>query len=150
MQIRRASRTDLPAIVAIEDQSFPDPWSQSSIAAYFGDPHAVILLAVDPQPVGFLIARREATPRGGWVFHIHDLAVAPTHRRQGAAGALLAELGAIARAQRASGIRLEVRVDNESAHRFYEHQGFKVVRELARYYEDGGAALRMELALTER
>lgn len=144
MRIRRATHADLPAIVAIENQSFADPWSQDSIEAYFDDNRTVILTAEDLEPIAFLIARNESTPRGGRVLHIHDFAVAPAHRRQGVATTLLAELVAIARALGVRRIRLEVRVENETARRFYRHHGFSVVRRVTRYYEDGAAALRME------
>ena len=144
MRIRRAAPTDLPAIATIEGASFPDPWPQELLEQYFEDRHAVVLVAEDADLVAFLIARDESSRQRERVLHIHDLAVTPAHRRQGAATALLAELTAIAQASGGRRIRLEVRVDNESARRFYEHHGFQVVRRLARYYDDGGAALRME------
>lgn len=147
MQIRPAVRTDLPAIIAIESQSFPNPWPRDSIEAYFDDDRAVILVAERLEPIAFLIGLHECTPRGGPVFHIHDFAVAPPHRRQKVGSSLLAKLIALARAQGISKVQLEVRVGNEAACRFYERHGFNVVRRMAHYYEDGGAALRMELDL---
>lgn len=147
MRIRPAARTDLPAIAAIESQSFPNPWPQDSIEAYFDDDQTVILVAERPEPVAFLIARYECPPRGGAVLHIHDFAVAPAHRRQKVGSALLVELIGIARTRGIPRVGLEVREGNEGARRFYEHHGFNVVRRMARYYEDGGAALRMELDL---
>lgn len=146
MHVRPAARTDLPAIAAMESQCFPNPWPQDSIAAYFDDDRTVILVGERSEPIAFLIARREYPPRGGPVLHIHNLAVAPPHRRQKVGSALLAEL--IARAGEIPRIQLEVRVENEAARCFYEHHGFTVVRRMAHYYEDGGAALRMELDLS--
>lgn len=148
MQIRPATRADLPTIAAIEAESFPDPWPRDWIEAYFDDDQAVVLLAGDPQPIGFLIARGESFRQRERLLHIHDLAVTPAHRRQGAATALLTELTAIAQASGVRRIWLEVRVENEAARRFYEYHGFRVVHRVAHYYEDGGAALRMEQPLT--
>lgn len=147
LRIRSARLADLPALAAIERASFPDPWPEEFLRAYLDDPHALALVAEDPQPVGFLIVRDEAAARGGRALHIHDLAVAPPCRRRGVGSALLAELVRVARCRGVARIRLEVRVTNEAARRFYEKHGFQAVRRLARYYGDGGAALQMELDL---
>lgn len=144
MQIRRGTRADLPAIVAIENQCFPDPWPQDLIESYFDDGRAVILVAEHSEPIAFLIARNESARFGGRALHIHDLAVAPAYRRQTVGSSLLSELMGVAGTQKVARIRLEVRVENEAARQFYQHHGFSVVRRVARYYEDGGAALRME------
>ncbi len=144
MRVRRATLADLPPIAAIEKASFPDPWPAELLAAYFDDRHALVLVAEDPCVVAFLIARTESSSRRGRVLHIHDLAVAPSHRRRAVGGLLLAELISVARRQGVPRLGLEVRVDNVSARRFYEHYGFQTVQRVARYYDDGGAALRME------
>lgn len=147
MRVRNAAPADLPAIAAIEGRSFPDPWPEELLAAYFGDPRALILVAEEGGLVGFLIARDESTLWGSRALHIHDLAVDPDHRRRGVGTALLAELKTVARERGVPRIRLEVRLHNEGARRFYEEHGFRAVRRLARYYEDGSPALRMELDL---
>lgn len=144
MQIRRGTRADLPAIVAIENQCFPDPWPSDLIESYFDDRRAVILVAERSEPIAFLIARNEPTRPGERALHIHDFAVAPSYRRQTVGSSLLSELMGVAGTQKVARIRLEVRVENEAARQFYHHHGFSVVRRVARYYEDGGAALRME------
>lgn len=149
MQIRPATHTDLPAIAAIEGASFPDPWAAESLEAYLADSRALLLVADDPEPIGFVIARLEPSGRTGPALHIHDLAVAPPCRRRGAGTALLNEVIAIAREQGVPRVRLEVRVQNKTAQVFYARLGFKVVQRLPRYYEDGGEALRMELDLRQ-
>lgn len=148
MQVRPARPTDLPAIAAIEARSFPDPWPEALLAGYFDDRQALILLAEEEEPLGFLIARVESPPRGGRTLHIHDLAVDPPHRRRGVGSALLAALTQAALREHISRLQLEVRVGNEAGLRFYERHGFRVTRRLAHYYEDRGAALRMERLLT--
>ncbi|GAB4305154.1 MAG: ribosomal protein S18-alanine N-acetyltransferase [Candidatus Bipolaricaulota bacterium] len=149
MRVRFGRRTDLPAIAAIEAASFPHPWPSDLLAAYLDDEGTVVLVAEEGSPIGFLIACRERAAEVP-VFHIHDLAVAPPHRRRGAASALLGELMRIAVAERIALLRLEVRIANEAARRFYERWGFRPTRRLGRYYEDGGDALRMELDLHPR
>ncbi len=149
MRVRFGRRTDLPAIAAIEAASFSYPWSSDLLAAYLDDEGTVVLVAEEGPPIGFLIACRERAADVP-VFHIHDLAVAPPHRRRGAASALLGELIRIAVAEGITILRLEVRIPNEAARRFYERHGFRATRRLGQYYEDGGDALRMELDLGQR
>lgn len=144
LHIRRAVPADLPLIAAIEGVSFSAPWPEDHLGAYFGDRASIVLVAEEGLIVGFLIARDEPTADGRRMLHIHDLAVAPSRRRQAVGSSLLAKLIGIARSQGIPRLRLEVRVENEGARLFYEHHGFQVVRRVARYYEDGGAALRME------
>lgn len=148
MQVRPARPTDLPAIAAIEARSFPNPWPEALLAGYFDDRQALILLAEEEEPLGFLIARVESPPRGGRTLHIHDLAVDPPHRRRGVGSALLAALTQAALREHIFRLQLEVRVGNEAGLRFYERHGFRVTRRLAHYYEDREAALRMERLLT--
>ena len=57
MQVRPARLTDLPAIAAIEARSFPNPWPEALLAGYFDDRQALIILAEEEEPLGFLIAR---------------------------------------------------------------------------------------------
>jgi len=149
MHVRLGRRTDLPAIAAIEAASFSHPWPSARLAAYFDHEGTVVLVAEEGSPTGFLVACRERAADVP-MLHIHDLAVAPPHRRRGAASALLAELIRIAAAEGIPLLRLEVRITNEGARRFYERHGFRVIRHLRRYYEDGGAAFQMEFELGAR
>jgi len=147
VRIRLGQPNDLPRIAAIEGASFPAPWPEDFLDAYLTDGESIVLVAEDGQVVGFLIARDECAADGRRAFHIHDLAVDPSHRRKGVASALLAELIRIALAQGMTFLRLEVRLGNHGARVFYERHGFRETTRFPHYYEDGGAASRMERTL---
>jgi ribosomal-protein-alanine N-acetyltransferase len=147
MRVRPATPADLPRLAAIEALSFPDPWPEDYLDAYLADGDSLFLVAEVPELAGFVIARDESAPRGGRALHIHDLAVDPRHRRRGVGTALLAAMIGIATAQGIPRLRLEVRVENVPARRFYEAHGFQVVGRANRYYPDGADALRMRLDL---
>lgn len=146
MRIRRASTDDLAALAAIEARSFPDPWPPELLGGYLEDPQAVVLLAEDRKPLGFLIARLERRGRER-SFHIHDLAVDPAHRGHGTGRALVRALASTARRRRVPRVLLEVREGNTAAQALYRTLGFRVIHHLPNYYEDGEPALRMELDL---
>jgi ribosomal-protein-alanine N-acetyltransferase len=64
---------------------------------------------------------------------VHTVAVAPDHQGRGIGRALVRGLLAVADAEHAE-VFLEVRTDNEPAHRLYESEGFTVVGLRRRYY----------------
>lgn len=145
MNIRDATEEDLAKIVAIERTGFADPWPEEFFRGYLGEEDMVFLVAEDLEVVGFLVAVFEG---GGQGFaHIHDLAVDPRHRRKYVGTALLEALIRRARERGASAVRLEVRMGNEGARRFYERRGFRLMKTLPCYYEDGEDAYWMELVL---
>jgi ribosomal-protein-alanine N-acetyltransferase len=74
---------------------------------------------------------------------IASLAVHPDYRRRGLAAALI---GRVLRELRAAGIRrveLMVRVGNTAGAQLYRSFGFRRVRTVPRYYEDGGDGFLM-------
>jgi ribosomal-protein-alanine N-acetyltransferase len=136
LRIRRAGLADVPAIWAIENLSFPTPWSRWSFLAELGSRHSHTLVAgpLPPHPWqtwGYLIF---------WVvldeMHILNLAVHPEHRRCGLARRLLREGLAQARNLGAALAWLEVRPSNLAARSLYESLGFTEVGRRPRYYDD--------------
>jgi ribosomal protein S18 acetylase RimI-like enzyme len=64
---------------------------------------------------------------GGWDgrrAYVYHLAVAPEHRRQGVADALMDELEGRFRALGALKAKLQILVDNEASKRFFAHRGY--------------------------
>ena len=134
--VRRASLADVTAIWAIEQASFPTPWSRWTFLAELGhgNSHTLVAGPAPPQPWqtwGYLIF---------WVvldeMHILNLAVAPDRRRRGIARRLLAEGLAQARELGAALAWLEVRTSNLAAQALYESFGFREVGRRPGYYED--------------
>jgi ribosomal-protein-alanine N-acetyltransferase len=91
---------------------------------------------------GFLLAWHVADE-----LELLDLVVDPALRRRGAGRALVAELCAYAREQRARLVALEVRKSNQAAIALYRGFEFAPSGERKRYYSDGEDALEMRLDL---
>ena len=137
--IRSAALTDLPAMLAIEQQA-PDaahwtPEQYNKLVAV-----GVVLVAEEagehpdenaPAPCGFICAQAVA---GEW--EIENVVVAAGFLRRGIANELLRELIRRAESEAASAILLEVRESNLPARRLYEKHGFREVGRRRVYYQD--------------
>jgi ribosomal-protein-alanine N-acetyltransferase len=75
--------------------------------------------------------------RAPGAFELVSLAVDPASRGKGAASSLMRNTLRRLRLRGGVRISLMVRVTNEPARRFYEKYGFRRVRKVPRYYEDG-------------
>ena len=83
--IRRLTYADLPQVVAIERRAFPTPWSLAMFVLELSKPAGVCLAAFEDETmVGYLICSRYDT-----VWHLMNISVDPSRRRQGIATALL-------------------------------------------------------------
>ncbi|MBP1727168.1 MAG: Acetyltransferase [Deltaproteobacteria bacterium] len=137
--IRPVQSRDLLQLLRVEAQAAP----KSQLAAW-----ELFLLSIR-YPENFLVAEGEEivgyvvfTPKG----HLVSLVVARRHRRQGIGTRLVEEV-----IRRSPGIplRLEVRVGNHGARRFYERLGFGQVEKMESYYADGEDGLLLERAVPE-
>jgi ribosomal-protein-alanine N-acetyltransferase len=137
LEIRRLSYPDLPQVIGIERRAFPTPWSLAMFVLELSKSSGICLAAVlDTEAgrrlVGYLICSRYET-----VWHVMNVAVAPEHRRQGVASALLGELYVRVDDEEAR-YTLEVRRSNDGAIRLYEREGFRAAGLRRRYYQDNG------------
>ncbi|MGE5311917.1 MAG: GNAT family N-acetyltransferase, partial [Nitrospirota bacterium] len=94
------------------------------------------LVAEGEEIVGYVVF----TPKG----HLISLVVARRHRRQGIGTRLVEE---VIRCLPGIALRLEVRVGNHGARRFYERLGFGQVERMESYYSDGEDGLLLERAV---
>ena len=138
-QIRPLVEKDLPAVLEIEQQSYPHPWSAAQFVQELQNSiSAVKLLWVDQQLAGYLCY---------WLvvgeLQVLNIATAPEFRRQGVGRILLEHAFAECRCQGLEKAFLEVRVSNVAAITLYCRQGF--VADVVRkgYYRDGEDALLM-------
>ncbi len=127
---------DLPAVVAIEQDSFTSPWSLKSFHYELSSNHLAT----------YLVARVDGTVAGYggvWIIldeaHITTLAVDRRYRRRGIATRLLNALIDKSCCMGAERIILEVRPSNHPARRLYEKFGFTIKGVRKKYYfnEDG-------------
>lgn len=133
--IRPATRRDVPTLLAIEVEQFPEPWTRKmlleeitnavnrrySVAATRGD-----LLGY----CGAMFIERD--------MHVNTIAVRQEHEGRGVATSLLVELWAAALARGMTRATLEVAVSNERALALYRRFGFAPVGVRKRYYQVTG------------
>ena len=127
-----AGEADLDAVVALESESFTNPWPRETLVWELenSDVTRAYLLRDDADTVvAFCVC---------WVIfdelHINTLAVAPAARRRGIATALLRHVLADAAASGATRATLEVRASNAAALTLYERLGFRVAATRPGYY----------------
>jgi len=146
LTIKPMTEEDLPAVVAIEQASFSDPWYlQSFRSELLNNRRALYLTAYcRDQLIAYI---------GAWVVvdevHITTLAVEKEYRRQGVASRLLEVLIEKALPMGARRLTLEVRPSNSEAIGFYEKWGFTVQGRRKSYYYDEDALImtKEELSL---
>lgn len=134
---REFSAKDVAAVLAVARTSpQASQWSAESYEKILRDPAMVGFLAeAKCAVIGFLIGRLAADQA-----EILNLAVLPSHRRQGAASAMLSAALEWFLSQSATNAYLEVRESNTDAIRFYEKNGFQKAGLRRSYYQDPAEA----------
>ena len=85
LEIRRLTYADLPQVVAIERRAFPTPWSLAMFVLELSKPGGICLAAFEGDEMhGYLICSRYDT-----VWHLMNVSVDPSRRREGIATGLL-------------------------------------------------------------
>ena len=120
----------LDAVLAIEVQAYPFPWTRGnfidSIAAGY---LTRALVATDGELIGYFVAMP-----GFEEMHLLNLTVAAPHEGQGHARRLLAELYALSASFAATAVWLEVRESNARARALYLREGFSQAGQRRDYY----------------
>lgn len=126
---------DIPQVVAIEDRSFPNPWSESSFRyEIVENPYASLFVVRSPGGGGVVAFACV------WVvdqeIKINNIAVHPRWRGQGIATRLIDFLIAFGAGQGCREMSLEVRPSNAAAIRLYRSAGLVPVGRRKQYYSD--------------
>jgi len=129
-RIRRATRDDVPRIVALERAIFTDPWSARALAGALVRPEAVFLVFEREGTVAGYATGIQVVDEG----EILNIAVDPGERRRGAGRELLAALLDSLVQRGARRLFLEVRASNAAAIALYEAFGFRRIGRRAAYY----------------
>ncbi|QSG10796.1 Acetyltransferase (GNAT) family [Halapricum desulfuricans] len=144
--VRRAVRADLLAVFRIEQASFPQPWPYSAFEQFLSSPAFLVAEIGGPDEpgqsgiVGYIVA--DTVPNHGQPLgHVKDLAVHPDRRGEGVGTLLLGRALAVLDGLDVSSVKLEVRVNNKRARSLYERFGFRHLRTVPNYYDDGENAL---------
>ena len=148
MRLREMSRADMPGIIALEQQLFPeDAWTPAMFAAEFAQPAArrLYLVAVEGTT---LIGYAGMMFTGGSQADVVTLAVDPARWGEGTGTALLMALIDEAKKRGYEEVLLEVRKDNPRARQLYLRHGFAEIGIRRGYYQPSGVdAVVMRKAL---
>ena len=143
-RIRPVRLGDLDRVLAIENASFGAEAYDRKLFAYYKrrDPGLFLVAERRGKLGGYLIASLRGlstSPRAELV----SVAVDPAQRQAGIASALLTSVLRRLRRRGIGRIHLIVRVTNLPAQKFYEKYGFRRIRLVRAYYEDGGHGIAM-------
>ena len=143
-RLRALDESDLAAVVAIEKESSPAPWSEGIFrdclqAGY----HCLVAVGEDDVPFGFVVLAS-----GAGEAHLLNIALKRKRRGRGLGRHLLDAVLQYATEQRAKAVFLEVRASNRVALELYDRAGFQRIGSRRNYYacDDG----RREDALVMR
>ncbi|CAO3422898.1 GNAT family N-acetyltransferase [Azospirillum endophyticum] len=149
--IRRAETADIPGLLAIEEHSFAtDRMTPRNFRYAIRKAKGVVLVAyrqgssLESTAIAYGVVSFHAGTRFA---RLTSFAVAPGNRGRGIGRRLLAALEAAAALHGCSGMRLEVRADNQAAIALYTRAGYRSFAIYPGYYEDDMAALRLEKPL---
>jgi [ribosomal protein S18]-alanine N-acetyltransferase len=132
--IRPVHSADFDELLRIEEQAFPkSQYDRGELWILHIKYPQTFLVTLSDQIDGYIVFR----PDG----HIISMAVTPKRRRTGVGTCLVKE--AIDHC-RGKSLRLEVRVSNVGAQKFYQSLGFILKARIGRYYQDGEDAFLME------
>jgi ribosomal-protein-alanine N-acetyltransferase len=135
--IRQMTQEDMPAVIALEQSAFRNPWSPELLRRELEHDWSTILLVEEHEANG---ARRLLGLAIFWIVqdevHVLNVATAPEQRRRGVGRAVMDEVLARGRQRRCSLATLEVRRSNEAAIGLYKSLGFRSVGVRPNYYVD--------------
>ena len=120
-------------------------WTPAKVRRHVRDKETMVLIASNEGSIaGFAIMRF-----GDDQAHLFLLAVQPEYRRSGLGRSMMQWLEKSCRTAGIQTVRLEVRVSNKAALRFYRKLGYRVIARVAGYYDRREAAAVMARNVNE-
>lgn len=142
--IRPAVPADLDRIMQIEAASFgPEAYDRKLFAYYLKRGGPLFLVLERRRRISAYMITCIRGNSTGAKADLVSVAVDPAMRQAGAASALLASTLRRLKRRGATRLHLVVRVTNHPAQALYQKYGFRRVRVLRGYYEDGGDGIAM-------
>jgi ribosomal-protein-alanine N-acetyltransferase len=136
--VRRVRARDMDRILEIEAASFgADAYDRNLFAEYTRKCGGLFLVAQAGTKVCAYSITAISPGKLGLRAELVSVAVLPAFRGKGAASALLDSTLRRLRRRKVVRLALMVKVANHPALHFYEKYGFRTLRRVARYYEDG-------------
>ena len=132
VQIRWLIRRDMPEVLAIEQSSFRQPWSEEDFLGHLRQRNCIGMVAEhNQQIVGFMIYELHKAR-----LQLLNFATGVDFRRLGVGLQMVNKLVDKLSQQRRQEILLEVRESNLEAQLFFKAQNFQAVRVMRAHYDD--------------
>jgi ribosomal-protein-alanine N-acetyltransferase len=135
--VRAMQPEDIPAVMGIDKDSFPNPWPENTYWYELRKNPASHLLVIQARETAQVVG-----VAGYWLVideaHISTFAVHPDWRSRGVGKILLAALLRHAASHGAASATLEVRTGNAAARSLYRGFGFRTVGRRKGYYQNNG------------
>lgn len=128
-QFRPMRMDDLDAIMAIEPQIYPYPWTRGNFSDSLKSGYSAWVLMLNEQIIGYSLVMMVMDEA-----HLLNLSVAKAYQKQGLGRLLLEHMIEIAKSEQAINMFLEVRPSNISAIALYENMGFNEMAIRRGYY----------------
>ncbi len=132
MIIREFKRPDVKRVLEIEKTSFNDPYPANILVDIYNLGAGFLVAQENNRVVGYIIFWIRFEDEG----HIISIAVDRSYRRQDVGSKLVETSLEIFKKFKVKRIKLEVRVGNKGARKFYSKMGFKEEKIVEEYYED--------------
>lgn len=133
LPIERLGEEMLPQILDIERQCYAFPWSERIFRSCLEhEDYQCWGLRCDEDLIAFAVIHRILDEH-----HLLNLCVRPGAQGQGVARVMLRHVLAVALAQQAACVTLEVRESNDRARNLYASEGFSETGRRPDYYRDG-------------
>ena len=145
---RRMTAADLDAVVAIEEEIYPHPWTRGNFGDSLAADYDCWVVECGGERAGYcvvMIAAGEA--------HLLNLSVAGPWQRRGIGREILGFVLQLARRRGAGRILLDVRPSNQAARALYASAGFTEIATRRGYYPAGAVredAIVLQLDLEKK
>jgi len=139
MIIREFKRPDVKRVLEIETASFRDPYPANILVDIYNLGAGFLVAQENNRVVGYIIFWIKFEDEG----HIISIAVDKNYRRMEVGSRLVEKSLNIFKEYNVRRIKLEVRIGNKGARKFYSKMGFKEEKIVENYYEDNEDAIIM-------
>jgi len=130
--IRWMIRADMPSVLAVEKQAFPNAWTEDDFIRCLRMRNCIgMVCEIDEAIVGYMIYEFHKNR-----LHLLNFAVATEHKGTGVGTAMLAKIQQKLSPERRNRIMLEIRETNLVAQLFFKRRGFRAVSVLKDFYDD--------------
>ncbi|MBE5956666.1 MAG: ribosomal-protein-alanine N-acetyltransferase [Lachnospiraceae bacterium] len=131
IKIKPMRPEDVEQVYLVEEACFSVPWSRENFQNVFRYKANYYLTAWEEETIVGFIGLMAVAGEGD----ITNVAVLPSHRKQGIGDRLVSAMITLAKEKEISRIMLEVRASNEAAIHLYEKYGFEFLCIRKNYYQ---------------